>query len=309
MARADKDQKGSASGKSANGGTPVTTAQLRKELVAHFRAERTRLRAQWVEMMTAKGLLEGLTAKETETESAAIYDTCVDCLNKDDFQSAQAYAARMAERGVLRGMTPEQILGGMLTLRDVYGRSLFERYAGDSDRLSAALDLYEPVANTILSIVAIAFLEERERTVRQQQEAIRELSTPVLRVRDRMLILPIIGLIDTRRARQLTDQLLHAIREHRAKTVVIDITGVPSVDSKVANHLVQTVTAARLLGATAILTGVSAEIAQTLVVIGADLAAITTVGDLQGGIELADALLGYKVVLEEKLPTLELPAI
>jgi rsbT co-antagonist protein RsbR len=293
---------------SGDGGLSPALAELRKELVTHFRRERDQLRRLWVQMMTAKGLLEGLTADETETESATIYDTCVDCLDKDDYQSAQAYAARMAERGVLRGMTTKQILGGMLTLRDVYGRSLSERYLGDPERLTAALDLYEPVANNILSIVALAFLEERERVVRQQQEAIRELSTPVLRVREGLLILPIIGLIDSRRASQITDQLLHAIREHRAKVAVIDITGVPSVDSKVANHLVQTVDAARLLGATVIVTGVSAEIAQTLVIIGVDLSKMTTVGDLQGGIELADSVLGYKVIAQEKTG-LDVPAI
>src|SRR5665811_595664 len=106
--------------------------------------------------------------------------------------NAQTYAMRMAERGVLRGMTSEQIIGGLLTLRDVYGRSLFERYQQDVEGLSAALDIYEPVANNILSIVALAFVKERERIVSQQQEAIRELSTPVLQVREQMLILPII---------------------------------------------------------------------------------------------------------------------
>ena len=80
------------------------------------------------------------------------------------------------------------------------------------DRLTASLDVYEPVANKILSVVALAFIEEREKVVRQQQEAIRELSTPVLQVRDRLLILPIIGVIDSVRAKQLTEQLLKSIR-------------------------------------------------------------------------------------------------
>src|SRR6266540_4240821 len=105
--------------------------------------------------------------------------------------------------------------------------------------------------------VAVGFVEERERIIRQQQEAIRELSTPVLQVRERLLILPIIGVIDPQRARQLTEQLLRAIRTNRAKVVVIDITGVAAMDSNVANHLVQTVEASRLLGATVIVTGLS----------------------------------------------------
>jgi len=184
----------------------------------------------------------------------------------------------------------------MLTLRDVYGRSLAQRYRNDLTRLSAALDIYEPVANKILSIVALAFVDEREKVIREQQAAIRELSTPVLPIRDRLLILPIIGVIDSVRARQLTEQLLRSIRSNRAKVVVIDITGVPNVDSRVANHLVQTVEAARLLGARAIVTGLSPEIAQTLVTIGVDLSRMNTVGDLQGGIDEADRVLGYQVV-------------
>ncbi len=272
---------------------------LRRELVSHFRDTRDGLRRQWIELMTAKELLRGLTPQETETESMTIYDTCVDCIATGRFDSAQKYATAMAERGVLRGMTTEQIIGGMLTLRDVYGRRLAEKYRADVDRLWAALDIFEPVANRILSIVALAFIEERERVVRAQQEAIRELSTPVLTVRDRLLILPIIGLLDTQRARQLTAQLLRAIRSHRGKVVVMDLTGVPAVDSKVANHLVQTVEAARLMGADVIVTGLSAEVSQTLVTLGVDLSKLNTVGDLQGGIDQADRMLGYRVVLEQ----------
>ena len=269
--------------------------ELRRELVNHFRQERTTLRQEWVHQMTGKKLLEGLTAQETEVESATIYDTCIECLETSRYDPAEAYAKRMAERGVLRGMTSEQILGGLLSLRDVYGRSLFRKYREDMARLTAALDVYEPVANSILSIVAMAFIREREKVVRQQQEAIRELSTPVLQVREGCLILPIIGLIDSLRAKQLTEQLLRAIREKRAKAVVIDITGVPAVDSKIANHILQTVDAARLMGAKVIVTGLSPEVAQALVTIGVDLARLRTVGDLQGGLDEADRFLGYKV--------------
>jgi rsbT co-antagonist protein RsbR len=158
------------------------------------------------------------------------------------------------------------------------------------------LDAYEPAANRIANTVGVNFDQERERIIRQQQEAIRELSTPVLQVRERLLILPIIGVLDSQRARQLTEQLLRGIRANRAKVVVIDITGVPSVDSKVANHLVQTVESSRLMGASVIVTGLSPEIAQTLVTIGVDLSKVNAVGDLQGGIEEAERLLGYEVL-------------
>src|SRR6202008_5064072 len=125
---------------------------------------------------------------------------------------------------------------------------------------------------------------------------IRELSTPVLQVRERLLILPIIGVIAPQGARQLTEQLLHGIRATRGKVVVIDLTGVAAMDSSIANHLVQTVEASRLLGATVIVTGLAPANAQTLVNIDVDLGKMNTVGDLQGGIEEAERLLGFKVV-------------
>jgi rsbT co-antagonist protein RsbR len=100
----------------------------------------------------------------------------------------------------------------------------------------------------------------------------------------------------------VTEQLLRGIRANRAKVVVIDITGVPSVDSTVANHLVQTVDASRLMGATVIVTGLSSEIAQTLVTIGVDLTKMKTIGDLQGGIEEAERLLGYRVTMMMQAP-------
>jgi len=100
--------------------------------------------------------------------------------------------------------------------------------------------------------------------------------------------------LDSARARQLTEQLLGAIREKRATVVVIDITGVATIDRTVANHLVQTVEASRLMGARTILTGLSSEIAQTLVDLDVDLGMMETVGDLQGGIEEAERLAGYR---------------
>ena len=167
----------------------------------------------------------------------------------------------------------------------------------DFRKLNRILDSYEPAANRIANTVVVGFVQERERVIRQQQEAIRELSTPVLQVRERLLILPIIGVIDPQRARQLTEQLLHGIRSTRAKVVVIDITGVAAMDATVANHIVQTVEASRLLGATVIVTGLSPEIVQTLVTIGVDLGKMNTVGDLQGGIEQAERLLDYRVTV------------
>ena len=241
-----------------------------------------------------------MTREEVFAEATTVYDNYVEVLESGSVEALQAYARNLSERIIPRGVETHEVVGIVLLLRDVLARSLFAKYQAELSKLDQILDAYEPAANRIANTVAVGFVQERERIIRQQQEAIRELSTPVLRVRERLLILPIIGLIDPQRARQLTEQLLRGIRENRGKVAVMDITGVPVIDSAIANRLVQTVEAARLLGATVIVTGLSPEIAQTLVNIGVDLGKMNTVGDLQGGIEEAERLLGYKVVLMQE---------
>src|SRR3954465_3001910 len=272
-----------------------SSAGLLRELVAHLRQNRTQLREEWARRITRAQLLTAMTEEEIFAEATSVYDNYVEALETGTFEALQAYARNLSERIIPRGVETDEVVGIVLLLRDVLARSLFAKYQNDFAKLNRILDAYEPAANRIANTVAVGFVQERERVIRQQQEAIRELSTPVLQVRERLLILPIIGVIDPQRARQLTEQLLLGIRSNRAKVVVMDITGVPTIDVKVANHLVQTVEAARLLGATVIVTGLSPEIAQTLVTIGVDLGKMNTVGDLQGGIEEAERTLGFTV--------------
>jgi rsbT co-antagonist protein RsbR len=216
-------------------------------------------------------------------------------LEAGSVEALEQYALNLSERIIPRGVETREVVEIVLLLRDVLARSLFKKYHDDFALLNRVLDAYEPAANRIANTVAVSFVRERERVIRQQQEAIRELSTPVLQVRERLVILPIIGVLDSQRAQQLTDQLLRGIRTHRARVVVIDITGVADVDETVANHLVKTVDASRLMGASVIITGLSSEIAQTLVTIGVDLSKMNTIGDLQGGIEEAERQLGFRV--------------
>ena len=272
------------------------TSLLLRELVGHLRQHRTQLREDWVSRITEAQLLTAMTKEEIFAEATSVYDSYVEVLQTGTFEALQTYARNLSERIIPRGVETHEVVGIVLLLRDVLARSLFAKYQADFEKLNRILDAFEPAANRVANTVAVGFVQERERVIRQQQEAIRELSTPVLQVRERLLILPIIGVIDPQRARQLTEQLLRGIRTNRAKVVVIDITGVAAMDATVANHLVQTVEASRLLGASSIVTGLSPEIAQTLVNIGVDLGKMNTVGDLQGGIEQAERLLGYKVV-------------
>ena len=149
-------------------------------------------------------------------------------------------------------------------------------------------DLLEHLAAQVGVSLENLRLRELERAA---AEAVRELSTPVLAVLERLLIVPLVGAMDADRARQLTDELLRRIRSDRAQVAVIDVTGVPAIDSTVAGQLVRTVEACRLLGTRVIVTGLSSETTQALATIGVDLRSIHAVADLQRGIEEAQRLL------------------
>src|SRR5213594_1160995 len=280
----------------------ISGDELLRELVAHLRQNRTQLREEWARRIREARLLTAMTDEEVFSEATSVYDNYVEVLETGSVEALQAYARNLSERIIPRGVQTNEVLGIVLLLRDVLARSLFKKYQNDFELLNHVLDAYEPAANRIANTVGVSFVQERERVIREQQKAILALSTPVLQVRERLLILPIIGAIDAQRARQLTEQLLRGIRANRAKVVVVDVTGVPAIDSAVANHLVQTVEASRLMGATVIITGLSSEIAQTLVTLGVDLSKMNAVGDLQGGIEEAERMVGYKVTKVE-LPT------
>ena len=188
------------------------TTRLLRELVAHLRDQRAVLREEWLRRITGARLLMAMSREEIYAEATSIFDQYVEALEAGAFEALQTYAQNLSERIIPRGVETHEVVGIVLLLRDVLARALFTKYHSDLDKLNQILDAYEPAANRIAITVAVGFVQERERVIREQQEAIRELSTPVLQVRERLLILPIIGLIDPQRARQLTEQLLRAIR-------------------------------------------------------------------------------------------------
>lgn len=198
------------------------------------------------------------------------------------------------------GLDARMFLGGFHALQQSLGSRIMSQAKAPLPAFERFTSL-KKVAFFDLGIIIDVLIADRESTIALQEGAIRELSTPTLQIRDRLLILPIIGVLDSHRAQQLTEGLLHAVRANRARVVVMDVTGVATVDSKVANHLLQTIAAARLMGADVIITGLSADVAQSLVTLGVDLNKLNAVGDLQGGLEQAEQMLGYKLVRLDSL--------
>jgi len=212
------------------------------------------------------------------------------------------YDAEYAQNRLKIGQVHERIglpVSAYLGMYNFYLRAVADRLFQHFEREpKQALDAFVSLTKLTffdMSLAIDTYIDSREQTIRAQQAAIQDLSTPVLQLRPGILMLPVVGLIDSFRASQLTEQLLHSIRDTRSKVVVLDITGVPYVDSRVASHLVQTVEAARLMGSKVIISGVSPEIALTMVTIGVDLGQIETLGDMQSAIERAEQLSGYQV--------------
>jgi rsbT co-antagonist protein RsbR len=279
-----------------------STSALLREVASTLRDGRTELLAEWARRIMESRLLTAMTREEILAEATTVYDNYVEALEPDSI-ALQTYASDLTERTIARGAETQEVLGMVLLLRDILARALFKKYQLDLDVFNRVLDAYEPAANRFANMVAAAFVHDRERIIRQQQVAIRDLSTPVLQVRERLLLLPVIGPIDPHRAGQLTEQLLRSIRETRSKVAVLDLAAVPAIESAIAMRLVETVEAARLLGAAVIMTGLSPAIAQTLVAIGADVSQMLTVGDLQEGIERAERELGSTAAPVEERPS------
>lgn len=204
------------------------------------------------------------------------------------------YLSRMGDSGVRyaeAGLGFSAWFAAGRALRSRLMPLLVGALSDEPERLAQAVRGVAILIDLVMVAVGESYLGAKERIIGEQQDVLRELSTPVLELRPGLLLVPLIGLIDSDRALLLTQQLLEGIAAKRAKAVVLDITGVPAVDSAVANHLMQTVQATRLMGAHTLISGLSAENAQTLVRLGLDLAPLNTVGTLADGVLAAAALL------------------
>ena len=155
--------------------THGSSAVLR-ELIRHLRRNRARLRELWLQRILDGQYLTAMTDDEIGAETTSIYDSYLEVLATGDIESLEGYARNLSERIIPRGVQTREVVGIVLLLRDVLARELFSRYGGDTGMLNRVLDAYEPAANRIATTVSAGFVQERERIIRQQQEAIRELS-------------------------------------------------------------------------------------------------------------------------------------
>lgn len=180
----------------------------------------------------------------------------------------------------------------------LFGKIVYEGMTEEIDDSRKVALIYDfeqwlrPVNNEILQ----SYTGSWEHTVSMQKIALQELAAPLIPVFDKISVMPLVGTIDTERARQIMENLLQGVVKHRAEVVLIDITGVPVVDTMVAHHIIQAAEAVRLVGAKCLLVGIRPEIAQTIVNLGINLDQIITKNSLKKGIETALEMTNRQIV-------------
>lgn len=192
-----------------------------------------------------------------------------------------------------RGLKPSETATFVLSLKEALFSRLLSQESKDGllEQLWAVTTCVDRLGLYVMDL----FIEKREDVIERQREELLEVSTPVVELWDGILALPVIGTLDSSRAQAVMEGLLQAIVDYEAKIAIIDITGVPAVDTQTAQHLLKTVTAAELMGAKCYVSGVRPQIAQTIVQLGLDLGGMQTKGSLMSAFQVSLTEMGLSV--------------
>lgn len=259
----------------------LSDATLRDDLMSN-----DELRRQSEELLN--GLLRGISSGNYDNIYAAEYEEVVEIISDISITRAR------------QGFSPRETGQYVLSLKQALNKALEQAYADQPEEMyREVLQLNRLLDN--LSITTFeTFIKGREEVIMRQTDEISEISTPVIRVWDGILALPIIGTLDSARTQVVMENLLQEIVNTGSSIAILDISGVPAVDSLVAQHLIKTVSATRLMGAECIISGIRAEIAQTIVHLGIDLSNIRTKATLASALILAFGMLSLEVRRGEK---------
>lgn len=218
----------------------------------------------------------------------------------EDVQAREWAGARelldeVSQARAVRGFTPSQTATFVLSLKEPLFAVLREEIGKDSEKFADEIWVATALLDKLGLYTTEAFLKRREEVIARQQAEMLELSTPVVQLWQGVLAIPLIGTLDSERTQVVMENLLQEIVRTGAEIAIIDITGVPTVDTLVAQHLLKTVSAARLMGADCIISGIRPQIAQTIVHLGVDLS-VTSKANLADAFELALRRVGKAVV-------------
>jgi rsbT co-antagonist protein RsbR len=256
------------------------------------------IQSQWTGELTSSisTLAKGrLTSAEVAGQAKQFLDLLhpalqtlqLDDINGSGWSDVRAFLDDLSKRRVLAGFSSDETATFIFSLK----RSLFDvlkqEFSGDSTQLADNIWQVTVLLDKLGLYTIKSYQKTREDVINRQQQELLELSTPVVKIWDGILALPMIGTLDSARTQVVMESLLQRIVETESQIAIIDITGVPTVDTLVAQHLLKTVTAIRLMGADCIISGVRPQIAQTIVHLGVDLQGVTTKANLADALALA----------------------
>lgn len=270
---------------------------VKKDFASIIRGSRSDLLSQW---STALNTSIGESARgrisrdELTLQAKQFLDVLIPAVETGgtDIEGAawaevRAYLEDLSKRRVLAGFSSDETATFIFSLKKPLFDALDKASQGDAAQLSAGIWGATQLLDNLGLYTVKSFQKSREEVISRQQQELLELSTPVVKLWDGILALPMIGTLDSARTQVVMESLLQKIVETESQIAIIDITGVPTVDTLVAQHLLKTVTALRLMGADCIISGVRPQIAQTIVHLGVDLQGVTTKANLADALALA----------------------
>jgi len=204
--------------------------------------------------------------------------------------------AKISASRALQGFTPKETATFVFSFKKPLFDRLKQEFAQDGETLFRETWAASLLLDELGLYTTEAFQKSRENVINRQQKEMLELSTPVIKLFDKVLALPLIGTLDSARTQTVMESLLKEIVASGSEIAILDITGVPTVDTVVAQHLIKTVTAAKLMGAECIISGIRPQIAQTIVHLGINLADIITKATLADAFEIALERTGYSII-------------
>ena len=263
------------------------------------------IRADWLKQMSsAVRRADLMSDEELDSQSRELMDAIaagtrsgeVTNLDGPAWQQVRDTLGTISTSRAKQGFSTSETATFVLSLKQPIFKAIRRENASDPAALFDDIWKLTEMVDKLALITADAFQTTREKLIAQQQEELMELSTPVVKLWEGILALPIIGTLDSARTQVVMESLLEAVVQTNSRVAIIDITGVPTVDTLVAQHLLKTIAAARLMGADCIISGVRPQIAQTIVHLGIDLAGVVTKAKLSDAFALALQRTGQAVV-------------
>jgi rsbT co-antagonist protein RsbR len=281
------------------------------DLFAAIQQNRESVLEEWLTGVKAGSRKRGLIDKDLENQASEVLSliagapagTRLDDTSAPAWQTLNHLLASFSVSGANLGFSPSEVSLFVLSLKAPLFKLARQLNKNNTDELFAEVSRIDDFVDRLALHTADSYIEGRNQIIARQQQEMMELSTPVVTLWDGIVALPLIGTLDSNRTQIVMESLLDAIVQTNSRFAIIDITGVPTVDTLVAQHLLKTITAARLMGAECILSGIRPQIAQTIVHLGIDLADVVTKARLADALKLALERSGRMVVRTSKTGT------